>query len=121
MDEQLKQVLRSVLQEELKPISESVQCLEQDVRELKQGQERLESRMDSLESKVSNIDLKLDNFMSETRSHFKHLEDKLDGHENVLKAINKEVSGMRIDVDYLITKTGKHDAEINKLKQQLNS
>jgi chromosome segregation ATPase len=98
VSQELKELLRSVLKEELQPIHERLGRLEE-------GQLRLEE--------------KLDNFMIETRSHFKKMEDELEQHRHMFELVSNKWKNIEIDIDYLSAKTGKHDTEINKLKKKL--
>jgi exonuclease VII large subunit len=103
-----QELLRSVFKEELQPIHERLARLEEGQLRLEQNQQRLEERQQRLEEK-------LDNFIIETRSHFKKVEDELEQHRRMFN----KWKNIEIDIDYLSAKTGKHDIEINKLKKKL--
>ena len=81
--------------------------MKHDVKDLKQGQERIES--------------KVDNVILEMRSNFKHTNEKLDEHRKVFEVVSGEIKGIKIDVDYLSSKMGKHDMELNNVKHRLKS
>lgn len=100
MEEILKQILS-----EIKDIKENVTGLQQDVIDLKDGQGRIETKVDSLST--------------ELRSNFKYTHDKLDEHRKVFDVISDEIKGAKVDIEYLSSKTGRHDTELNKILNKL--
>jgi outer membrane protein TolC len=82
MSTELKEMLRSILQEELADIRT-------DLQELKTGQKQLEQRQEKLEQKQESFDTKLDNFMIELRSGFKYLEATIKEHRVVIDLIQR--------------------------------
>jgi uncharacterized protein (UPF0335 family) len=98
MAQELIELLRSVLKEELQPIHERLARLEE-------GQQRLEE--------------KLDNFMIETRSHLKKSKKKLTEHRRMFELLSNDWRNAKIDIDYLSAKARKHDAEIHQIKKRL--
>jgi hypothetical protein len=133
LGQELKEMLRSVLKEELQPIHERLarledgqlrleqnqQRLEERQQRLEENQLRLEKRQQHLEENQLRLEEKLDNFIIETRSHFKKVEDKLEQHRHMFELASNKWKNIEIDIDYLSAKTGKHDTEINKLKKKL--
>ncbi|GMB07663.1 hypothetical protein [Thermolongibacillus altinsuensis] len=119
MSQELKELLRSVLKEELQPIHERLGRLEEGQLRLEERQQRLEERQQRLEENQLRLEEKLDNFMIETRSHFKKMEDELEQHRHMFELVSNKWKNIEIDIDYLSAKTGKHDTEINKLKKKL--
>ncbi|MGX1983053.1 hypothetical protein EDD69_10838 [Thermolongibacillus altinsuensis] len=126
MSQELKELLRSVLKEELQPIHERLGRLEEGQLRLEERQQRLEERQQRLEERQQRLEEnqlrleeKLDNFMIETRSHFKKMEDELEQHRHMFELVSNKWKNIEIDIDYLSAKTGKHDTEINKLKKKL--
>ncbi|WP_044747853.1 hypothetical protein [Bacillus alveayuensis] len=126
MSQELKEMLRSVLKEELQPIHERLARLEDGQLRLEQNQQRLEERQQRLEERQQHLEEnqlrleeKLDNFIIETRSHFKKVEDELEQHHHMFELASNKWKNIEIDIDYLSAKTGKHDTEINKLKKKL--
>jgi hypothetical protein len=133
MSQELKELLRSVLKEELQPIHERLgrleegqlrleerqQRLEERQQRLEENQLRLEERQQRLEENQLRLEEKLDNFMVETRSHFKKVEDELERQRHMFELVSTKWKSIEIDIDYLSAKTGKHDTEINKLKKKL--
>jgi hypothetical protein len=115
VSQELKELLRSVLKEELQPIHDRLGKLEEGQLRLEQNQKRLEERQQCLEENQLRLEEKLDNFIIETRSHFKKVEDELEQHRHMFN----KWKNIEIDIDYLSAKTGKHDIEINKLKKKL--
>ncbi len=119
MSQELKELLRSVLKEELQPIHDRLGKLEEGQLRLEQNQKRLEERQQCLEENQLRLEEKLDNFIIETRSHFKKVEDELEQHRHIFEFVSNKWKNIEIDIDYLSAKTGKHDTEINKLKKKL--
>ncbi|RAK22352.1 hypothetical protein B0I26_102344 [Anoxybacillus vitaminiphilus] len=147
MSQELKEMLRSVLKEELQPIHERLERLEEGQLRLEQNQQRLEERQQRLEERQQRLEErqqrleenqlrlekrqqhleenqlrleeKLDHFIIETRSHFKKVEDELEQHRHMFELASNKWKSIEIDIDYLSAKTGKHDTEINKLKKKL--
>jgi hypothetical protein len=140
LSQELKEMLRSVLKEELQPIHERLARLEDGQLRLEQNQQRLEERQQRLEERQQHLEEnqlrlekrqqhleenqlrleeKLDNFIIETRSHFKKVEDELEQHHHMFELASNKWKNIEIDIDYLSAKTGKHDTEINKLKKKL--
>jgi hypothetical protein len=119
MSQELKELLRSVLKEELQPIHERLGRLEEGQLRLEERQQRLEERQQRLEENQLRLEEKLDNFMVETRCHFKKMEDELERQRHMFELVSNKWKNIEIDIDYLSAKTGKHDTEINKLKKKL--
>lgn len=65
------------------------------------------------------MDERFDNLTTEMRSHFKHIETKLDHHEKLYQVVSNELNAAQIDIEYLSEKTGVHDKEINQLKKTI--
>ena len=107
MEKTLKQILNEIkgLKEDVSELKGDVTGLKQDVSGLKDGQERIESKVDHLSS--------------ELRSNFKYTNEKLDEHRKVFGVISNEMKDVKIDVEYLSSKTGKHDMELNNILNKL--
>ncbi|WP_257350399.1 hypothetical protein [Pseudalkalibacillus decolorationis] len=82
---------------------------------------KVNNRLVNLETGQERIETKVDHLSSEMRSHFNHIEGKLDQHQAVFKVVSDEMKSVNFDVDYLSSKTGKHDTEINNIKKKLQS
>lgn len=93
------------MEEMLKQILKEMSELRQDVSGLKEGQERIETKVDDLSSVL--------------RSNFKYTNDKLDDHRQVFDVVSNEIKGVKVDIDYLSSKTGKHDTELNNIINRL--
>src|SRR5690606_28485788 len=91
----------SVLKHDVTVLKDDVSVLKHDVIILKDGQERIET--------------KVDNLSSELRSDFKYTNDKLDEHRNIFELVSDEIKSVKIDIEYLSSKTGKHDTELNNI------
>lgn len=97
-----------------------------EINNLKEGQERIaekvtnvDSKVDSLDLKVNNLDSKAENILSEMRSNFRYINDKLDEHRKVFDVVSDEIKSVKIDIEYLSSKTGKHDTELNNILNRL--
>jgi hypothetical protein len=126
MAQELIELFRSVLKEELQPIHERLgrleegqQRLEENQLRLEERQQRLEERQQRLEERQQRWEEKLDNFLIETRSHFKKIEEELAEHRRMFELLSNDWRNAKIDIDYLSAKTGKHDAEIHQIKKRL--
>lgn len=102
MEEILNQILH-----ELKDVKQDLNGLKQDIKDLKQGQDRLET--------------KVDNLSLELRSNFKFTNDKLDEHKKVFDVVADEIKNVKGNIDYLSSKSGKHDMELNSIINKLRS
>ena len=107
-------------------MEETLKQILSEIKSLKQGQDRIETKVDkldarvgSLEIKVDNLDSKVDSLSSEVRSNFKYINDKLDEHRQVFDVVSQEIKGVKVDIEYLSSKTGRHDTELNKIMSKL--
>ncbi|MBS4210108.1 hypothetical protein [Bacillus sp. FJAT-50079] len=121
MEETLKQILS-----EIKGLREDVSVLKTDVSGLKEGQHRLETDVSGLKEDVSDlksgqerIETKVDHLSSELRSNFKYTQDKLDEHRHIFEVVSNEIKGVKVDIEYLSSKTGRHDTELNNIINRL--
>ncbi|GLH64986.1 hypothetical protein [Parageobacillus sp. G301] len=133
MAQELIELFRSVLKEELQPVHERLGRLEEGQLRLEENQLRLEERQQRLEERQQRLEEqqqrleerqqrweeKLDNFLIETRSHFKKIEEELAEHRRMFELLSNDWRNAKIDIDYLSAKTGKHDAEIHQIKKRL--
>jgi hypothetical protein len=119
MAQELIELLRTVLKEERQPVHEQLARLEEGQQRLEENQLRLEERQQRLEERQQRWEEKLDNFMIETRSHFKIIEEELAEHRRMFELLSNDWRNAKIDIDYLSAKTGKHDAEIHQIKKRL--
>ncbi|USK84964.1 hypothetical protein [Peribacillus asahii] len=69
--------------------------------------------------KRKKIETKVDNLSSELNSNSKYTNDKLDEHRKVFGVVSDEMKGMKVDIEYLSSKTGKHDMEFNNIMNRL--
>ena len=144
----VEEILNQILHE-LKDVKQDLNGVKQDIKDLKQGQERLETRIASLderqgrlESKMANfedgqgrletrmvkledgqgrLETKVDNLSLELRSNFKFTNDKLDEHKKVFDVVSDEIKSINVNIDYLSSKSGKHDMELNNIINKLRS
>jgi chromosome segregation ATPase len=116
------------LENDVTGLKEGQKRLENDVTGLKEGQKRLETDVADLKRDVNDLkkgqerlETKMDHVTTEMRSHFKHIENILESHQKVFEVVSDEMKSMRIDIEYLSGKTGKHDTEIHNLKKRFQS
>lgn len=147
MAQELIELFRSVLKEELQPVHEQLARLEEGQQRLEENQLRLEERQQRLEERQQRLEErqqrleerqqrleeqqqrleerqqrweeKLDNFIIETRSHFKKIEKELADHRRMFELLSNDWRSAKIDIEYLSAKTGKHDMEIHQIKKRL--
>ncbi|MFJ8267763.1 hypothetical protein [Peribacillus asahii] len=93
------------MEEILKQILSEIKDVKEDVTNVTEGQGRIETKVDNLSSELS--------------SHFKYTNDKLDEHRKVFGVVSDEMKGVKVDIDYLSSKTGKHDTELNNIMNRL--
>lgn len=93
------------LKTDVSDLKTDVTNLKTDVLFLKEGQGRIETKVDSLSS--------------ELRSNFKYTIDKLDEHRKVFGVVSDELKGAKVDIEYLSSKTGRHDTELNQIMNKL--
>lgn len=107
MEEILNQILSEMkdLKQDMTVLKQDITVLKQDITVLKEGQERIET--------------KVDNLSSELRSNFKYTNDRLEDHCKVFGVVSDELKDVKVDIDYLSSKTGKHDTELNKIINRL--
>ncbi len=70
---------------------------------------------------VSVIKEEVINSSTESRSHFKHIKEKLDEQKRLFQVVEKELKKANIDIEYLSAKTGKHDTDINNINKRIQS
>jgi chromosome segregation ATPase len=107
------------LEERQQRLEERQQRLEEQQQRLEERQQRLEEQQQRLEERQQRWEEKLDNFLIETRSHFKKIEEELAEHRRMFELLSNDWRNAKIDIDYLSAKTGKHDAEIHQIKKRL--
>lgn len=49
-------------------------------------------------------------------SNFKYTNDKLDDHRKVFRVVTDEIKGVKVDIEYISSKTDKHDNIMNRLR-----
>jgi hypothetical protein len=74
-----------------------------------------------LKDDVATIKEATNDNLTENRSYFKYIETKLDDQKYILKHIGNEIKKANIDIEYLLGKTGKHDAEIYSIIKRIQS
>lgn len=123
----LEKILNQIL-DELKSLKQGqlsfekrMEKFESRMEKFEENQERFEVRMEKFEGNQQNFDEKLDNLTLELRSNFKYTNDKLQEHRKVFDIVSGEIKGIKVDVDYLSSKIGKHDMELNNIVSRIKS
>ena len=83
--------------------------------------EDIKGEVQGIKREVQGIKVEMANNQTKDRSHFKHIESKLEAQQNTFQIVAEEIKGVKIDIDYLNGKMGKHDMEINNLNQRFQS
>ncbi|MFE4200629.1 hypothetical protein [Aneurinibacillus aneurinilyticus] len=97
MNEELKQLLRLVLDEKLSPVVENQQKMQQDITEIKKAVGRIEETVNRLE------------------------EDQPKDISVMLQLVSRKLDIHNMDLEYLKGKAGKHDADINRINKMMES
>ncbi|MCS0791442.1 hypothetical protein [Cytobacillus pseudoceanisediminis] len=83
--------------------------------------DKVDSRLGSVENRIERLSEQIENNATEFRSHFKHIETKLEQHEETFNVISDAIKGTKIDIVHLSEKSGVHEMEINQLKKRIHS
>ncbi|MBT2689127.1 hypothetical protein J7I93_13120 [Bacillus sp. ISL-47] len=81
----------------------------------------VDGRLGSVDDRLQTLSEQIDNNATEFRSHFKHIETKLEQHEETFHLISDTLIGTQIDIEHLSKKSGLHETEINQLKKRIHS
>ncbi|MDM5228425.1 hypothetical protein QUF73_20060 [Cytobacillus sp. NJ13] len=81
----------------------------------------VKNRLGNVENRIGRLSEQIENNATEFRSHFKHIETKLDQHEETFHVISDALKGTKIDIEHLSKKSGVHETEINQLKKRIHS
>lgn len=121
MEEILKQILSEIkdIKVDMTDLKHDVTGLKEDVIDLKQDVTGLKKDVIHLKDSHGRVEAKVDNLSSELRSNFKFSHEKLDEHRKVFAVVSDEMKGVKVDIEYLSSKTGRHDTELNKIVNKL--
>lgn len=105
---ELINMLRTVIQEELNPVHQEMQAL-------RFGQERLETKVDKLEqgqerleTKVGELELRMENEVIEkVRALYDGFNLRGDQIENLQKRLDQRLDSIEIDIGYLVSKVAR--------------
>ncbi|WP_203248562.1 hypothetical protein [Sporosarcina beigongshangi] len=128
MTENILDVLRSVIREELQPVK-------QELQHLNQRMEKVEIRLDNIEIRLEKVETRLDNLENRVGSigvDLAEVKDKvsaIDARQQILYEQTAKLSeyhaetiacfdqlAMKEDLEYFDKKLGEHDREIFKMK-----
>jgi chromosome segregation ATPase len=102
-------------------IDERFNSIGGDLSDVKIRLGHVEDKLVSADDRVRMLSEQIHNNATEFRSHFKHIEAKLEQHEETFHVISDTLIGTKIDIDHLSKKSGLHDTEINQLKKRIHS
>lgn len=94
--ENIPELLRTILQEELKPIKK-------DIQTLKEGQKRIERKAEEMRLVVGRIDM-----------------DPPQNMTSILERIDWKLDNIKLDIDYTSGKLGKQELEIHRLNKLMD-
>ena len=102
---ELLNMLRSVIQEELKPINDRLVTLEQGQKVLEAGQVKLSQSQDRLENKVDKLEMRMESEVIEKiRALFDGYSLRGDQIENLQKHLDQRLDSIETDVGYLVSR-----------------
>lgn len=128
MNEELKETLRSVLQEELKPIHQQLTRVDERFDEVDSRFTKIDERFDEVDNRFTKIDERFDEVDTRLRrveTDVKGLKDNLISglgpyFERVISHIDdvKEITqNQQLVIDTLSARSVKHESEIEELKR----
>jgi chromosome segregation ATPase len=104
--EEIKQMLREVLKEELAPINRRLDSLETRLDSLETRLDSLETRLDSLETRMESFETRMESFetrMDGLETRMESFEIRMDGFENRFvsfeASVNHQFSEIRSQLD----------------------
>ncbi|WP_438312573.1 hypothetical protein [Sporosarcina sp. FA9] len=83
--------------------------------------DQMDKRFDKVEHDIRELREEVGHNQTENRSHFKHLESKLEQQQSTFQVVADEIKGVKIDTMYLSGKMGGHETIINNLRQRIQS
>ncbi|MCR2821543.1 hypothetical protein [Lederbergia panacisoli] len=121
MEETLKLILNEIkdLKTDITDLKQDITDIKGDVSVLKQDVSVLKTDVTVLKEGQERIETKVDHLSSELRSNFKYTNNKLDEHRNVFEIVSNEIKGVKVNIDYLSSKTGRHDTELDSIMVKL--
>lgn len=118
MEELLKQFM-SQIEGRFDKMDKRFDQIEERFEQVDKRFEQIDKRFDKVEQDISDLREEVRHNQSGNRSHFKHIESRLDQQQSAFQVVADELKGLKIDTEYLTGKTGKHDATINNLQQRI--
>ena len=61
----------------------------------------VDQRLDSVDENITSLREAVENNATEFRSHFKHIESKLDQHEDMFAIVVGDLRGVKFDIEHL--------------------
>jgi len=111
--EQLREMLKEVLQEELTPIHGRLDNLDNRMAAMEGQMTSMEGRMTSMEGQMTSMEGR----MTSMEGQMTHIKDQLDRME---QAQNEDIVSMLQEIDMKITKrTDRHEHQISVLNERL--
>lgn len=132
MNEELKDLLRSVLKEELQPIHEQLEKVDKRFEQVDLRFEQIDKRFDEVDRRFEQVDLrfeKVETRLEAIEGNVSSLKDnlinglgpyfeKITDHIDEVKEITKN---QQIVIDTLCVRSIQHESEINEIKKILQT
>lgn len=97
------------------------ELLKQFMGQMNKRFDQMDKRFDQMDARFDKVELDMANNQTENRSHFRHIEERLEEQQQTFQVVAEEIKGIKIDINYLNQKVAKHDMEINNLHQRFHS
>lgn len=111
----------SEIQKEVLGTNKEISNIRSEITDIKTDVNDMKTEVKDIKTDVSDIKEVVTNHAIENISHFKYIERKLDEQNNLFTVVESELKKVKIDIEYLSSKTGKHDVEIYNLNQRIQS
>jgi len=107
-NDELKDMLRVVIQEELKPINERLARVEQGQQVVNQELQELRQGQDKLDSKVTRLEIRMENeVIDKVRVLFDGFALRGNQIDNLQKHVDERLDSIEIDTNYLVARVAR--------------
>ena len=121
MNNELIDVLRVVIKEELQPIKEELQQLNRRVGIIETRVENIEVRVENIEARVENIEARVESIearVENIESRVENIESRVENIESRVESIEIRVETIEIDMGDLKETTSKMETKLNSVYEQ---
>ena len=115
------EILEDLLKQLMSQMDKRFDQMDKRFEQIDQRFDLIDTRFDKVENDIKELKEVVSDNQTENRSHFKHIESTLDQQQSTFQVVAEEIRGVKIDIEFLSQKTGKHDAEINNLNQRIHN